>query len=219
MSKVKIEGNASGTGTLTISAPNTNTDRSLTLPDTAGEFVTADASGNVTVDGDAIVSSTVPRLILSETDVTNGNWDFRGSFGNLLIRSLNDDLSTATNKLGVGANGDFSFDSGYGSVANAYGCRAWVNYDARPSLSVRDSGNVSSVTDHGTGDQSVNFSNSMPDADYAVTTQDQYTLNTTYAADNSCKPYIQDSTYVRVRTTYGTTNLEDRDRVMVVIHR
>ena len=38
MSKVKIQGNASGTGTLTISAPNTNTDRSLTLPDTAGEI-------------------------------------------------------------------------------------------------------------------------------------------------------------------------------------
>jgi len=47
MSKVKIEGNASGTGTLTISAPNTNTDRTLTLPDQAGEFVTADSSGNV----------------------------------------------------------------------------------------------------------------------------------------------------------------------------
>ena len=68
--------------------------------------VTADG---LTVDGDAIVASTVPRLILSETDVTNGNWDFRGSFGNLLIRSLNDDLSTATNKLGVGASGDISF--------------------------------------------------------------------------------------------------------------
>jgi len=43
MSKVKIEGNASGTGTLTISAPNTNTDRALTLPDGAGEILT-DAS-------------------------------------------------------------------------------------------------------------------------------------------------------------------------------
>ena len=47
MSKVKIEGNASGTGTLTISAPATNTDRSLTLPDGAGEILT-DAS-NITV--------------------------------------------------------------------------------------------------------------------------------------------------------------------------
>ena len=47
MSKVKIEGNASGTGTLTISAPNTNTDRTLTLPDGAGEILT-DASNIIT---------------------------------------------------------------------------------------------------------------------------------------------------------------------------
>jgi hypothetical protein len=63
MSKVKIEGNASGTGTLTIAAPNTNTDRTLTLPDaditlgggvdgvdsdyTSGTAVKIDSSGNV----------------------------------------------------------------------------------------------------------------------------------------------------------------------------
>ena len=43
MSKVKIEGNASGTGTFTIASPNSNTDRTLTLPDGAGEILT-DAS-------------------------------------------------------------------------------------------------------------------------------------------------------------------------------
>jgi hypothetical protein len=52
MSKVKIEGNASGTGTLTIAAPNTNTDRTLTLPDGAGEIVLADGSGDVALTGD-----------------------------------------------------------------------------------------------------------------------------------------------------------------------
>ena len=33
MSKVKIQGNASGTGVVTLTAPNTNTDRTITLPD------------------------------------------------------------------------------------------------------------------------------------------------------------------------------------------
>jgi len=46
MSKVKIQGNASGTGTLTISAPNTNTDRTLTLPDGAGEILLSDGDGS-----------------------------------------------------------------------------------------------------------------------------------------------------------------------------
>jgi len=40
MAKVKIEGNASGTGTFTIAAPNSNTDRTLEIPDTDGSFVT-----------------------------------------------------------------------------------------------------------------------------------------------------------------------------------
>jgi len=47
MSKVKIKGNASGTGVLTIEAPNTNTDSTITLPDGTGELIQADASGNV----------------------------------------------------------------------------------------------------------------------------------------------------------------------------
>ena len=46
MSKVKIQGNALGTGTLTISAPNTNTNRSLTLPDGAGEILLANGDGS-----------------------------------------------------------------------------------------------------------------------------------------------------------------------------
>jgi len=33
MAKVKIQGNASGTGVVTLTAPNTNTDRTITLPD------------------------------------------------------------------------------------------------------------------------------------------------------------------------------------------
>jgi len=48
MSKVKIEGNASGTGTLTIAAPNTDTDSTLNLPDGAGDLIYQDSSGNVT---------------------------------------------------------------------------------------------------------------------------------------------------------------------------
>mgnify|MGYP003691198059 CR=1 FL=1 len=40
MSKVVIAGDASGTGTFTISAPNGNTDRTLVLPDEAGTVLT-----------------------------------------------------------------------------------------------------------------------------------------------------------------------------------
>lgn len=39
MSKISLTGHASGSGNLTLSAPNTNTDRTLTMPDAAGELV------------------------------------------------------------------------------------------------------------------------------------------------------------------------------------
>ena len=46
MSKVKIQGNASGTGVLTVTAPNTSTDRTITLPDSTGTLATtADSVG------------------------------------------------------------------------------------------------------------------------------------------------------------------------------
>jgi len=47
MAKVKIQGNASGTGTLTLTAPNTNADRTITLPDGTGELLAKDSSGNL----------------------------------------------------------------------------------------------------------------------------------------------------------------------------
>ena len=61
MSKVKIEGNASGTGTLTISAPNTDTDRSLTLPDSAGEIFVGDITSSDLPSG-TIVQTVIDTL-------------------------------------------------------------------------------------------------------------------------------------------------------------
>ena len=45
MAKVKIQGHASGTGILTVTAPNTSTDRTITLPDATGTLLNSDGSG------------------------------------------------------------------------------------------------------------------------------------------------------------------------------
>jgi hypothetical protein len=60
------------------------------------------------------------------------------------------------------------FNSGYGSVATAYGCRAWVAYDGTGTPLIRANGNVSSLTDLGIGQWLVNFTTSMPDANYCT---------------------------------------------------
>ena len=66
------------------------------------------------------------------------------------------------------SSANFKFNSGYGSVATAYGCRAWVNFNGTGTVAIRASGNVSSITDNGTGDYTINFTNTMPDANYAL---------------------------------------------------
>jgi hypothetical protein len=61
MSLVKIQSNASGTGTLTIAAPNTNTDYTLTLPQATTTIVGTDATQtltNKTINGGALQSGT-----------------------------------------------------------------------------------------------------------------------------------------------------------------
>ena len=50
-----------------------------------------------------------------------------------------------------------------------YKCRAWVNFNGTGTVAIRASGNVSSITDNGTGDYTVNFTTAMPDANYAAT--------------------------------------------------
>tara|TARA_R110000772_G_scaffold4395_3_gene15491 strand:+ start:32 stop:640 length:609 start_codon:yes stop_codon:yes gene_type:complete len=57
MSKVVIAGDASGTGTFTISAPNGNTDRTLVLPDEAGTLVTTSSLPNPLTSGTAVAST------------------------------------------------------------------------------------------------------------------------------------------------------------------
>lgn len=66
------------------------------------------------------------------------------------------------------SSGEFKFNSGFGSVATGYGCRAWVNFNGTGTVAIRASGNVTSITDNGTGDYTVNFTNAMPDANYSV---------------------------------------------------
>ena len=68
----------------------------------------------------------------------------------------------------IDSSANLQFNSGYGSVAIAYGCRAWVNFNGTGTVGIRASGNVTSITDNGTGDYTVNFTTAMSDANYSA---------------------------------------------------
>ena len=59
-----------------------------------------------------------------------------------------------------------------GDDAPVYACRAWVNFDGTTNTAgyctIRDSGNVSTVVDNGTGDYTINFTTAMPDVNYSL---------------------------------------------------
>jgi hypothetical protein len=103
MSLVKVQGNASGTGIFTIASPNSNTDRTLNLPDSSGTVATAES--------------------------TLAQFNASGS-------------------------------------APVYAARAWVNFNGTGTVAIRASGNVSSITDNGVGNYTVNFTTVMPDDTY-----------------------------------------------------
>jgi hypothetical protein len=71
LSKIALSGNASGTGTLTIAAPNTNTDRTLTLPDNTGTILTNATAGTVLQVVESRISSVFSTASTSFVDVTN----------------------------------------------------------------------------------------------------------------------------------------------------
>jgi hypothetical protein len=77
-------------------------------------------------------------------------------------------LGSRSERMRIDYSGNLLFNSGYGSVATAYGCRAWVNFNGTGTVAIRASGNVSSITDNNTGLYTVNLATAMPDANGSV---------------------------------------------------
>jgi hypothetical protein len=109
------------------------------------------------------IRSADPRIALDNS--TYGTWFTSAGWTGADDYSIVEE--GVAERLRITNAGNLMFNSGYGSVATAYGCRAWVNFDGNGVI--RASGNVSSVTQNGTGDYTINFTTAMPDANYAVT--------------------------------------------------
>jgi hypothetical protein len=61
-------------------------------------------------------------------------------------------------------------DGAQNGSAPIYGARAWVNFNGTGTVAIRASGNVSSITDNGTGDYTINFTTAIADINYSVNT-------------------------------------------------
>jgi hypothetical protein len=230
MSKLVLSGDTSGS--VTLESPAVSGTTTLTLPTTTGTLVVTSGAQTIEfADGSA-----------STPSITNSGNTNTGIFFSAADTIDFTEGGTAVGQFDSSAN--FKFNSGYGSVATAYGCRAWVLFDGTASgtwaggtstvtrasgsttatittttahnlitgnqvwaltgvaagaytvtvtsatvftittvattaltnasitfaiNSIKGSGNVSSVTDNGTGNHTVNFATAMPDTNYSYT--------------------------------------------------
>ena len=113
--------------------------------------------------------------------------------------------TTGTVVLQNGSN-NLLMNSGYGSDAVAYGCRAWVNFNGTGTPAIRASGNVSSITDNGTGDYTVNFTTALVDVNYCVTGLAGSTTNDDGFISPNNGTMSTSAIQFRVRTHTGTLN-------------
>jgi hypothetical protein len=100
--------------------------------------------------------------------------------------------------------------------APIYTCRAWVNFNGTGTVAIRASGNVSSITDNGTGNYTVNFTNAMPDANFSAV--GAAGLTTAGGWDTFFCTYSYATTYVKVTTAYPAA-ITDMPNVNVSIFR
>lgn len=226
MSKVKIQGNASGTGVVTLTAPNTNTDRTITLPDediTLGGGVdgivsTADATA-ITIDSNENVGigTTTPAVPLEVKGGASSNW-------NAHFESTNA-TGWGTKIMGGADGGDYSLlvknyaDTSLfevradGRGLSQFTAKMWCHWQGTGTPTIKDSHNVSSITDTGTGNYAVNFGNAMASANYSGVSDCNW-----YSWDSISHVEGQTSTYCRVYTIRsGASSYEDNPNVFVTV--
>jgi hypothetical protein len=94
--------------------------------------------------------------------------------------------------------------------------KAWVNFNGTGTVAIRASYNVSSITDNGTGDYTINFTTAMPNANYCVTGFGAFNL-TAGAVSMTIRGKAWNTTSVRVQTDYNNGTFSDFEYVNVGI--
>ena len=122
----------------------------------------------------------------------------------------------------IDANRIVKVNNGFGSLAPIYGIRAWIAFKAAGgSNTVRGSGNAT-ITDHGTGDFTMNFTTAMPDTGYSAVgtagyNSGQIVLGLTGSGTESA-PTTSGFRF-SIRANYNNSTLMDEEYINLMVVR
>jgi hypothetical protein len=212
----QLDGTAGASGQALVSAGSGNTPTWSTLGTMASQSASAVAITGGTITG--ITDLTVAdggtgASSITANSVILGNGSSTLS-GNLVAPSTTGNVLTSNGTTWTSAAAPTGITATTGS-APYYGARAWVNFNGTGAVAIRGSENVSSITDNGTGDYTVNFTTAMPDANYAFvvgSSKSSGDLNTPNSVTVS-------TSSLRVAITAYTGSPRDQDYICVSIFR
>ena len=170
-------GSCTGNSATATSAASLTTARNIAL--------TGSVTGNANFDGSANISITTSGggTITSVSDQANSSTgyldlpvgttaqrpatpDSGNSRYNTTLAALEYYTGSAWESSATAASTLTQFNAS--GSAPVFACRAWVNFNGTGTVAIRASGNVSSITDNGVGDYTVNFTTAMADVNYTM---------------------------------------------------
>ena len=98
--------------------------------------------------------------------------------------------------------------------------KAWVNFNGIGTVAIRASFNVNSITDNGTGNYTINFTNALTDTNYALASMQGHTVG-----DGAARAVVYDqdntktTTALQIRTVYNWVNYYDAGEIYALVFR
>ena len=176
------------------------------------EHLASSAVTTAKINADAINATKI-----ADDSISDEHLDITAITGQTAITSLADTDKFLVSDASDSGNLKYVEKQYLGGYAGVGEIKAWVNFNGTGTPSIRANGNVSSITDNGTGDNTVNFTSNISDGDYAVS-------GTANRNDGSNKDLFLSSASTNVGnvTVFGNDqggNLRDMTEVSVVIVR
>ena len=115
-------------------------------------------------------------------------------------------------------SGVSKLDTATGS-APSYSARAWVNFNGTGTVAIRDSGNVSSITDNGNGDYDINLTTAMPDTNGSIGACAAETVGSNTGGMRVVSASFSSTTVIKVSTLYQNGQVANPAFVGVQVFR